>query len=205
MTVLTWARSMRRIGALPTQAIDTIVVVGPSGAGKSMLVDAVRDATLPGVDVPLRYVTRPPRASDHRETIHVSPEQFEQHVHDGSIVLHWTRNLDAARIIRYGFARARPDTLVVLSANSAIVLPSADLVPASALARALVVGVAAPRSVREARLARRSADQSPAEIAYRLSHDENPDVHVTIESHGALEAVALAEFVELVARLARKT
>jgi ribose 1,5-bisphosphokinase PhnN len=200
---LTWARSMRPGRALSTHVIETVVIVGPSGAGKSTLVAAVREANLPDVDVPLRYVTRPPRASDHQETTHLSPEQFEQHVREGSIVVHWIRSLDDGRAVRYGFADARPDALAVLSANSAILSPTAHLEPASILERALVVGVAAPRSVREARLMRRSAELRPAELAYRLSHDDDPDVHVIIENHGALEAIAPMEIVELVARLVR--
>jgi ribose 1,5-bisphosphokinase PhnN len=200
---LTWARSLHRVRAPSAHAIDTLVVVGPSGAGKTTLVDAVRDANLPGIDVPLRYVTRPPRTSDSpRETIHRSPEQFEQQVRDGSIVLHWTRHLEAERTIRYGFAAVRPGTLAVLSANSAILSRDADLQPAAALAHALVLGVVAPRSVREARLVRRSTDVGPAELAYRLAHDHDPEAHVTIDNHGALEPVALAEIVALVARLA---
>jgi ribose 1,5-bisphosphokinase PhnN len=204
MIELTWARSLRAVRAAPPHTIDTVVVVGPSGAGKSTLVDAVRDAKLSGVDIPLRYVTRPPRATDHRETVHVSLEQFEQHVRDGSIAIHWTRALDEGRAVRYGFAAARPSTLAVLSANSAILSPAAELRPPSALSRGLVLGVTAPRAVREARLARRSSELSATELAYRLSHDDDPEVHVTIENHGALEPVALAEIVELVARLQRE-
>lgn len=199
---LGWARSMRAARALPSRAIDALVVVGPSGAGKSALVDAVRDAKLPGVAVPMRYVTRPPRASDCGESTHLSDEEFEQHVRDGAIALHWERSLDDGRIIRYGFARSDLRVLRVLSANSAIVSPAAKLVPASALAHALVLGVAAPRSVREARLSRRSADLGPGELAYRLSHDEDPDVDVTIENHGALEPIALLDIVALAKRLA---
>jgi ribose 1,5-bisphosphokinase PhnN len=203
MTIdLTWARSMRAVRALPTYPIDTVVVVGPSGAGKSTLIDAVRDAHLPGVDVPLRYVTRPPRATDLRETIPLSPEAFEHHVRDGSIAMHWIRSLDEGRTVRYGFVARRPGTLAVLSANSAIVSPAGQLQPATALARALVLGVVAPRAVREARLVRRSGDLRPTELAYRLAHDDDPDVHVTVENHGALEPIALTEIVELVARLA---
>lgn len=199
---LGWARSMRNVRTLPGQAIDALVVVGPSGAGKSTLVDAVRDAKLPGVAVPLRYVTRPPRASDRGETVHLSDEEFDQRVRDGAIAMHWERRFDDGRVIRYGFERVESDALRVLSANSAIVLPTAKLVPASSLTHAVVLGVAAPRSVREARLVRRSPDLPPAELAYRLSHDEHPVVHVTIENHGALEPVALAEIVALARRLA---
>jgi ribose 1,5-bisphosphokinase PhnN len=201
---LTWARSMRPVSALPAHAIDTVVIVGPSGAGKSTLVDAVRDADVPGVDVPMRYSTRPPRATDSRETSHLPTEQFAQHVRDGSIVMHWTRTVDGGRVVRYGFAAPRPDALAVLSANSAILLPAAHLEPASALEHSLVVGVVAPRAVREARLARRASDLDPAELHYRLSHDDEPDVHVVIENHGVLEPIALTEIVELVARLARE-
>jgi ribose 1,5-bisphosphokinase PhnN len=201
MIDLAWARSLRAVRALPTTAFDTLVVVGPSGAGKTTLVDAVRDASLPAVDVPLRYVTRPQRASEvARETIHLSPAQFEQQVREGSIVIHWTRHL-AGQPIRYGFAPVRPGSLAVLSANSAILSPDAALQPATALSRALVLGVEAPRSVREARLSRRSADVPPAELAYRLAHDDDPQVHVTIENHGALEPIARAEIVTLVARM----
>lgn len=202
MIDLTWARTMRATSALPTQ-VDSLVVVGPSAAGKSTLVNAVRDAKLPGVDVPARYVTRPPRASDPGETTHLSPDAFEDYVRTGVIVTHWSRTLDEGRTVRYGFVDTRPAALAVLSANSAILSPSAQLHPPSALDRALVLGVATPRSVREARLAHRSADLHPAEIAHRLSHDNLPEVHVTIENHGALESVALAEIVELVDRLAR--
>ena len=198
---LGWARSMRIVRPLP-RAIEALIVVGPSGAGKSTLVDAVREAKLAGVVVPMRYVTRPPRTSDRGETMHLSPAQFEQDVRDGSIAIHWERSLDDGRVVRYGFAGAGSHALQVLSANTAILSPTANLVPASVLANALVLGVAAPRPVREARLVRRSSDLPPAELAYRLSHDEAPDVHVTIDNHGVLEPIALAEIVALARRLA---
>lgn len=204
MIDLAWSRSMRLVRAPASHAIDTLVVVGPSGAGKSTLVAAVRDARVPGVAVPQRYVTRPPRSTDQPETTHLPPDQFEARVRDGTIALHWTRTLEDARVVRYGFARAASGALRVLSANSAIVQPSAGLEPASALAHALVLGVTAPRDVREARLARRSGDLPPAELAHRLSHDDVPDVHVTIENHGDLETVAPRDIVELVARLVRE-
>ena len=182
--------------------IDAVVVVGPSGAGKTTLVDAIRAANLPGVDIPVRYVTRPPRAGDGPlETIHLSPEQFDEGVRGGEIALHWVRMLEAGRKIRYGFRAPRPGALAVLSANSAILFPAAELDPADALARALVVGVAAPPHVCKARLARRSPDLRPEELAHRLAHGRDPEVDVTIANHGALETVAKAEIVELIGRL----
>ena len=109
----------------------------------------------------------------------------------------------AAGILSRGICSSR-FALISLSANSALLLPAADVRPASVLARALVLGVAAPRAIREARLARRSAELRAEELAHRLSHDDEPQVHVTIENHGALEPIALAEIVELVTRLQRE-
>lgn len=194
---------LRRLGH-----VDSVVIVGPSCAGKTTLVDAVRASDLVArglVDVPTRYLTRPPRAGDSTiENTHVSEVMFARHVSEGVIALDWVRVMERGRAVRYGFRAPRPGTLPVYSANNGIyAATTAELRPAGALAHALFVGVYAPREVRAARLRRRSPDLAsafPDEAAHRLADDEAsmlPHVHLVIDDHGDLEAIAPIEIVRL--------
>lgn len=205
-------RSMRvvdrdRLGAL--EHIDAIVVIGASCAGKTTLVEAVRGSDLVAagrVDVPTRLITRPPRTGDDvRENLHVSEAELDAQVRAGRVGLRWVRPL-AGRAVRYGFRPPRTGTLPVYSANSAIVSATADVEPAGALARALVIGVHAPDPVRARRLAHRSPDlwNRPDEVADRLGEPADrvfAAAHVAVENHGELEAVAPAELLALVRML----
>jgi ribose 1,5-bisphosphokinase PhnN len=184
-------------------------VVGATCAGKTTLVDAVRAAALPGVTVPPRFVTRPPRAGDHpAETVARTPAAFDDDVAGGAIDVHWTRRLEADRVERYGFAPVPPDTLPVYSANNAIL---DALGPAAALcARALIVGVIAPDALRAERLRARSPDlcrDRPAEVALRLAEPGEAiadRVDVVVHNHGDRAAHAAAALIALVAAAARR-
>jgi ribose 1,5-bisphosphokinase PhnN len=185
--------------------VDAVVIVGASGTGKTTLVDVIRDARLPDVDVPTRYVTRPPRGGDTVESVHVTSEQFDDHVRARTIGIHWVRALEAGRVIRYGFRPARPGALPMYSANNAICSAAADLHPGAALAHALLVGVVAPDALRAQRIRRRSPDLSPPEVAFRLADRADaiePHVHLVVDNHGELEAVARSEIVQLIERAA---
>ncbi len=79
----------------------------------------------------------------------------------------------------------------------------AELLPAGALDHALRIAVYAPAELRAQRLRVRSPDlwANAAEVAHRLAEPDAADVHVTIDNHGELEAVAKLELVNLVRSL----
>lgn len=190
--------------------IDSVVIVGPTCVGKTTLVDAVRDSELctsGAVDVPTRYITRMPRGGDNLvENVHVTAEEFAARVGSGEIDLHWIRRMNGGRAVRYGFARPRAGAVAVYSANNAILDEDAELAPIGALTHALRIGVHAPREIRELRLRARSPDlwAKPEEVAHRLAEPATgAEVHVLIDNHGELEAVAAAELVALVRSLVR--
>ncbi|MBL8620561.1 MAG: hypothetical protein JNK64_04630 [Myxococcales bacterium] len=179
-----------------------LVVIGGAGAGKTTAVDAVRAAAVPGVVVPLRRVTRPPRAGDHpAEAIVCAAEAMAADVAAGVVAPSWWRRLDGDRRERYGFvASAAP--LAVYSANNAIVDPGCALAPPDALAAAIVVAIAAPAAVRAARLAARSPDLAAAERAARLA-ESTPAAHLVIDGGGDDPAAVGAALVAVVRVLAR--
>lgn len=192
--------------------VQAVVFVGATCAGKSTLLAAVR-AAAPGfegqVDVPLRYITRPPRDNESPgENVHLSSLEFDQKVGTGEIGLHWTRELGPDRVERYGFAPTLPGALPVFSGNNALYSNRESVRPAGALQRALFVGVFAPDQVREARLRSRSQDlwrARPDEVAHRLAESSMnmlEHVHVVVANHGPLEAVTRDETVELVRQVA---
>lgn len=191
--------------------VECIVIVGSTCAGKTTLVDAIRRSKPYAdgvVDIPVRYITRPPRGGDSLvENVHVTDDEFEARVQAGSIVLRWLRSMGPGRTIRYGFGPPRAGAFPVYSANNAIYAPGGDVRPVGAIAHALLVGVYAPDELRAERLRRRSPDlwSQPDEVASRLEDRAasiEPHVHVVIEDHGDLELVSPSEIVALVTRVA---
>lgn len=209
---LTGARSLRvpdpdRLAAL--ERIECIVIVGSTCAGKTTLVDAIRasEPCRQGVlEVPTRYITRPPRGGDSLiENVHVSAEAFDAKVQAGELGLRWLRHMEPGHIIRYGFGLPHAGTLPVYSANNAIYAGNADVRPVGALGSALLVGVYAPDEIRAERLHQRSPDlwSRPGEVASRLADraaNIEPYVHIVIEDHGELEQVAVFEILVLATR-----
>jgi hypothetical protein len=177
--------------------IASIVIVGASCSGKTTLVDAVRAARLPGVCVPQRFVTRPPRPDDTSDT-HIAHGEFERLIANGTIAVHWRRIFEAGRSERYGFAPVEPGTLPVFAANNAI---CAGVEPAGVLAGALIVGIVAPAAVRARRLRLRSPELPPEEARFRLAETALPIVDVVIDNGDQLACDAL---VALVRRHARR-
>jgi len=201
-------RDRDRLAALGP--IDAVVIVGPTCVGKTTLVAAVRDSELcasGAVDVPTRFITRPPRAGDDLvENVHVTDDELAARIAAGEIGLRWIRRMDGGRTIRYGFARPRAGALPVFSANNAILDADAELVPAASLDHALRIAVHAPSELRAQRLRTRSPDlwAHPDEVAHRLAEPAlDAGVHVVIDNHGELEPVAKAEIVTLVRSLVR--
>lgn len=193
-------------------AIDCIIVVGSTCTGKSTLVNAVRDAAGcmdVSVDVPVRYITRPPRANDDlTENRHVAPTDFEAMVHQNKLEFHWVRRMEVTRYERYGFTRPVSDSFPIYSGNNALFSNPEAVRPERALDHALVLGVYAPQDVRTRRFQDRSPDlvvSNPQEVVYRLSDPVDsviPHAHLVVHNHGANEAFALEEIVELVERAA---
>ena len=167
-----------------------IVIVGSTCSGKTTLVQAIREAAIDGVDVPRRYVTRPPRAGDNvLEASVLTP--------DTRCFIQWTRTL-ADHTERYAFAPPVPGMLPVYSANNAIL---GNVQPAGALADALIVGVFAPDDVRAQRLRVRSPElwrDRPQEVEARLAERMPANVHYVIENHGERERHARQEIIDLV-------
>jgi hypothetical protein len=201
------ARALRPGGRVAPATLEAIVVVGATCAGKTTLVDAVRAAALPGVVVPERRVTRPPRAHDHAaESVTRTSAAFADDVARGAIAVHWWRHLEPGRAGRYGFAPVPPTALPIYSANNAILDPG--VTPADLCAHALLVAVVAPAAVRADRLRLRSPDlwrDRPAEAAARLAEptgDLADRVDVVVDNHGEPAAWAAAELVALVAAAA---
>ncbi|MBA3453000.1 MAG: hypothetical protein H0T42_07905 [Deltaproteobacteria bacterium] len=195
-----------RLAALGS--IEAVVIVGPTCVGKTTLVAAVRDSELctsGAVDVPTRFITRVPRGGDDLvESVHVTDDEFVARVAAGEIELRWTRQLDRGRTVRYGFAPPRSGALPVFSANNAILGDAAQLLPSNGLDRALRIAVHAPTELRAHRLRTRSPDLwgHPEEVAHRLAEPGLSDqVHILVENHGELEAVAKTELVTLVRSL----
>lgn len=189
--------------------IESVVIVGPTCVGKSTLVAAVRGSELyasGAVDVPVRFITRLPRAGDDLvENVHVTDDELAARVAAGDVGLRWTRRMEGGRTIRYGFARPRPGALPVFSANNAILSADAELMPASGLDHALRIAVHAPSELRAQRLRTRSPDlwAHPGEVTHRLAEADEGNVHVVIENHGELEPIAKLEIVTLLGSLAR--
>ncbi len=188
--------------------VNCIIVVGSSCAGKTTLVDEVRRSELVAtqqIDVPMRYVTRPARMGESElENLHVSETTFEERVLDGEIAVHWRRDMDHGRVIRYGFRAPRPGSFPIYSANNAILRDAARLHPREVLARALVIGVSAPGGVRADRLKTRSPELSQEEVDHRLADDVaavEPRVHLWIANHAELEPMAKREIVWLAAHV----
>lgn len=184
--------------------IDRIVIVGSTCAGKTTLAGAVRTAALPGIDIPRRFVTRPPRQDDvATEATCLTSDELDAAIASGTISMHWRRTLEPGRSERYAFALPRPGTLAVYSANNAIFVDK-NVHPPGALDHALLVGVYAPDAIREQRLRARSpvlVRDHPDEVAARLGERAESmvsHVHVVIENHGALEPLARDEIVRLV-------
>lgn len=201
-------RDRDRLAALGP--IDAVVIVGPTCVGKTTLVAAVRDSELcatGAVDVPTRFITRPPRAGDDLvENVHVTDDELAARIAAGEVELRWIRRMDGGRTIRYGFARPRAGALPVFSANNAILAADAELLPAASLDHALRIAVHAPSELRAQRLRTRSPDlwAHPDEVAHRLAEPTlDAGVHVVIDNHGELEPVAKAELVALVRSLVR--
>lgn len=194
-----------RARLLRLAAADAIAIVGATGAGKSTIVAAIRAAATPPVTVPLRYLTRSPRENESpAENVHVSDAEFAQRAADGRVALRWERVMEGGRRVRYGFGPATPGAFPVYSGNNALWANAASVEPTGALDRVLVVGVTAPDAVREQRFRRRSPDlwrDAPGEASFRLAEPSDavlPHVHLVLENHGALEAVAGEEAVALV-------
>ena len=211
---LSGARSLRfpDPGKLDRLArVDAVVIVGSSCVGKTTVIGAIRHSELArdgSVDVPVRYLTRPPRDGDCLlENVHVSREEFQARVRAGTIAVHWDRAMEGDRTIQYGFERARPGSLPVYSANNALFATGSNLRPRGAFAHALFVGVHAPDEVRVARLRHRSPDlwrTRPEEVSHRLAETADsviPHVHLLVDNHGALERVAPIELVRLLSKL----
>lgn len=168
-----------------------VVVIGGAGAGKTTAVNAVRVAALPGVQVPPRLVTRPPRQGDHpAEAITVAAAALAAAVAAGVVAPSWWRRLEGARRERYGFV-VGPAAVTVYSANNAIVDPASELAPPDALAAAIVVAIVAAPAVRAARLAARSPDLGAAERAARLA-EPTPPAHLMIDGADGAPAVGAA-------------
>lgn len=194
----------------PPARVEAIVIVGSTCVGKTTLVDAVRRAARPGVDVPLRWVTRPARADDlAAETRSARPAELDAAIAGGAIALHWSRTFGGGRVERYAFAVPAPGALPVYSANNAIYV-AGNVQPADALVHALLVGVYAPDDLRERRLRARSpalCRDDPDEVRARLAEAAStmlPHVHAVIDNHGELEAVAPHDLVALVDAVARR-
>lgn len=188
--------------------IEAVVIVGPTCVGKTTLVAVIRDSELCGsgaVDVPTRFITRPPRGGDDLvENVHVTEEELTARIATGEIGLRWIRRMEGRRTIRYGFARPRAGALPVYSANNAILTANAELTPATSLDHALRISVHAPSELRAHRLRTRSPDLwvHPEEVAHRLAETgTDAEVHVIIDNHGDLEPVAKAEIVILLRSL----
>lgn len=181
-------------------AAEAIVIVGATCVGKTTLTDAVRRAAIAGVEVPVRYVTRPARPDDTSDNVHVAAMEFARLVEIGSICVRWSRTL--RRTEQYGFAAT--SLLPVYSANDSIYRGSIE--PAGALDRALLVGIHAPDEVRALRLSTRSPElwrDHPDEARLRLAEAADamlPHVHAVIENTERVVAErALLELVKVLA------
>jgi ribose 1,5-bisphosphokinase PhnN len=158
----------------------SLIVVGSSGAGKTSLVQSVRTPEFEElVSVPLRLTTRERRNDDVvAENWHLSQEEFDERVANGTIWPHWLKPLGDTRSEQYGFDLTplasrwnyeRPE-LTVFSGNNAL-LRDPHASKFSLLNRSLIVVVTASPEVREARLAARSPDMPAEERAVRLQDD----------------------------------
>lgn len=183
--------------------INAIAVVGSSGAGKSTLISAIRAASaqLPGIEIPLRYTTRPPRLNDSSvENQHVTREFFAKQMDAKRIGVHWIREMESGRKEWYGFAATNKRHLPIYSANNDF-LKQLSAQDESMRKTTLVLGVYATDQVREERLAQRSPDIQEKERKYRLGDSsENilPFSHLVIDNWNGLETNALTDVVALV-------
>jgi ribose 1,5-bisphosphokinase PhnN len=201
-TRLTGATSLR-FDREPPDRIDAIVIVGSTCVGKTTLADAIRCSALPGVEVPQRFVTRPPRDDDNAsEAAYASADQLDAAIAAGAVGVYWSRVL-AGVTERYAFAVPSRGMLPVYSANNAIYV-AGNVRPLDALENAIVIGVFAPDAVREARLRARSPAlwrDRPHEAHARLAESADTmlsHVHVVIENHGPLESAAKQDIAALV-------
>ncbi len=192
--------------------IDSVVIIGSTCAGKTTLLDAIRDSELVSqqrVVIPPRFITRPGRHADcTTENVHLSLAEFEAKVESDEIDVSWVRHMESGREERYGFPPTPSGQLPVYSGNNAVYAKAARIRPARALDNAFLIGVYAPDPVRERRLRERSPDlysECCEEVAYRLADRSDsilPHVDVIIDNHGALEAAALVDIVQIVGRIA---
>ncbi len=188
--------------------VECIVILGATCAGKTTISNAVRDSALARegrVEVPRRYVTRPPRLNDCvAESVHVTCEVFERLARERRIGLRWSRTLGAGPEERYGFPPVGTQALPVYSGNNAVIANASNMEPSRALRNALFVAIYAPDPVRERRLRERSPDlweRRPDEVAARLaerSADALSLAHVVVHNHGGFEAAARSEALRLV-------
>jgi ribose 1,5-bisphosphokinase PhnN len=201
------AATLRRTHLRPPPHVEQLLIVGATCVGKTTLGRAVRESaavTAGRACLPVRYITRPKRAADcESENRHCSATEFASLVASGEIAVHWARDLEAGRAVRYGFPAVAPGPFSVYSANNAL------LAAATPLTRhALIVAIHAPPAVRRERMERRSPDllaRRPAEVAVRLGESSTGSfarAHVVVENHGAGERHAPSEFAGLVTALA---
>lgn len=146
--------------------VSSLVIVGASGAGKTTVVNGLRESDLSGaLEMPKRYITRPKRLNDDLvENVPINASDFDDMVANGSIDVHWQRDLGAKSKVSYGFEPV--DTrggLPVYSANNAFTRSNNESVQ-KVLDSALVVVVESDTIVRANRLATRSNDLSANEV-----------------------------------------
>lgn len=184
-----------------------VVVVGPSCAGKTSLVNAIREAALPGVFVPIRYVTRAPRKSDNGvENVHLDSATFDAYKERGEIAWSWTRRMHEGKVARYGFQATPEGCLPVYSGNNAIYRNAESIDSPLFIERALRVGAYAPIEVRRQRMQERSADLSESEREFRLADlgaDMEEQVHLIAHDYGTAAQEIRSKFCELVAALSK--
>ncbi|MHC5019449.1 MAG: hypothetical protein ACYTGX_04945 [Planctomycetota bacterium] len=201
------AATVRRTPLRPPAHVERLLIVGATCVGKTTLGRALRESaavTAGRACLPVRYITRPKRAADcGAENRHCSGPEFAALVASGEIAVHWVRDLEAGRAVRYGFPAVAPGPFPVYSANNALLAAGTPLTR-----HALIVAIHAPPAVRRERMERRSPDLlagRPAEAAARLgesSTDAVAQAHLVVENHGAGERRAPLEFAGLVAALA---
>ena len=193
---------------LKSGQIEKIYVIGSTGVGKTTLVNYIKDKTnfiKQGIlQVPLRYITRPARRNDDIiENRHVTQEEFDHHLAQGDIGVHWRRDLGGQHFERYGFAALRTNAVPLYSANMALVRSDAQLLPDDSLENSLIIGVYLPADIRFDRFAKRSPDVllNKAEAEKRLSDDPRAVFdfcHVVVDNQHPIEETGaeLARFLE---------
>jgi ribose 1,5-bisphosphokinase PhnN/8-oxo-dGTP pyrophosphatase MutT (NUDIX family) len=176
-----------------------VVVIGSTAAGKTVLVQSVRHdfQTCPEIEIPKRFITRPPRAGDDFvENQHLTKEEFETKLQRKEIGFSWARHMEGTRQESYGFETTDPEKLAIYSANNDFVRRIQDLSKTI-----LVVGVFAPDEVRSQRLLSRSPDMKVAEREYRLGDSSSniiPFCHLLIKNFGEYERQSVRDVVSLI-------